>query len=71
MVLETGDVLELMDELGIDDVDDTTDEKLELDFALDEGVPVWLLVALVFEVDGVLEVALEVEELTDDFVLDD
>lgn len=70
MVLETGDVLELVNELGVDDVDDTTDEKLELDFALDEGVPVWLLVALVFEVDGVLEVALEVEELTDDFVLD-
>lgn len=62
--------MELVNELEIDEVDDTTDEKLELDFALDEGVLVWLLVALVFEADGVLEVALEVEELTDDFVLD-
>ena len=34
VVLETEDVLELMDELGTDDVEDAADEKLELDTVL-------------------------------------
>ena len=85
-VLEAEDVLEETNELGVDDVDETTEDKLELDLVLvtkleddvttvdlelDDWVPVWLVETDVFELDGELEAWLEVEELTDECTLDD
>ena len=84
-VLEAEDVLEEADELGVDNVDETTEDTLELDLMLvtkldeadvttldlelDDEVPVWLLEAEVLELDCVLEALLEVEELLETIVL--
>ena len=86
-VLEIEDVWEEADELVVDNVDETTEDKLELDLMLvtkldeadvttldlelDDKVPVWLLEAGVLELDCALEALLEVKELTDEDALDD
>ena len=91
IALEDKDVLALTDELGTEEVEETTDEKPELDFVLEteletdlmtldwmlddwvlnDWVLIWLLEVEVFELVGMLEALLEVEELTDDCTLDD
>lgn len=81
-VLEADDVMEEADELGADDVVETTEEKVELvakleadvttlDLELDDWDSVWLVETEVFELDGELEALLEIEELTDEGRLDD
>ena len=77
-LLEVEDVMELSDELGIDDVEDVTDVKPELDFVLvtelEDRVAVWLLEEeALLDVEDVLldEDEVGVAELVDEDWLDD